>query len=78
MKRLALLLEAIHRESLSRIALLVGQERGRSSDDICTQLERFCPVLEELILLIRRGPLGATIDDLYEVHEAKATIYNDT
>jgi hypothetical protein len=37
-----LLLEAIHTESLSWIALLTGQKRGRSSDDIYTQLERFC------------------------------------
>lgn len=29
-------------------------------------LEQVCPNLKELIFLFRPGPLGATIDDLYE------------
>lgn len=36
-------------------------------------LEKTCPALEELILFVRPGLLGATIEDLYEVHEAKGS-----
>ena len=37
-------------------------------------LEELCPNLVELIVMVRRGPLGSDFDDLYEVDQVPAGV----
>lgn len=51
-----------------------GWSRGDDVFDLWKYIHGLCPSLQELIVLVRSGPLGATVDDLYQVHETTSQV----
>ena len=73
-KRLALVLGGPYVSPLEMWMIDAGTFSEEAVNNIFIMLEQICPKLQELIYFVRPGVANASIEDLYEVHEAKGVI----
>ena len=73
-KRLALVLSGARRTPLQQWMIDSGDISEEAVNNIFIMLEETIPDLQELVYFVRPGPIGVTIDELYEVHEARGAL----
>jgi len=73
-KRLALVLAIDYRFPLPQWVVGSRTFSQEAVNNVFVILEQISPDLQELVYFVRPGPIGATIDDMYQVHEAQGTL----